>query len=69
MTHDELQAEAGDGIMPSQWNDIRGARLQMPEKRLALAVLEDGIRCYQGGAIVNGGKCVSHDQRVLLRQR
>jgi hypothetical protein len=63
MTHDDMPAEAG-GIMPSQWNDIRGARLQTPEKRLALAVLKDGMKCYQGGGVGEDGQYRNRTARI-----
>jgi hypothetical protein len=36
-----------EGILPSQFYANRGERLNEPIKRLALAVLEDAIRCLQ----------------------
>jgi hypothetical protein len=38
--------DAGDDLMVSQWIDLRRSTAEaMPEKRLALAVLEDALRC------------------------
>jgi hypothetical protein len=43
--HDDLFSN--EGILPAQFYANRGERLNEPIKRLALAVLEDAIRCLQ----------------------
>jgi hypothetical protein len=43
--HDDLFSN--EGILPAQFYANRGERLNEPIKRLALAVLEDGLRCLQ----------------------
>jgi hypothetical protein len=45
MDHDDLFGN--EGILPAQFYANRGERLNEPIKRLALAVLEDAIRCLQ----------------------
>ena len=42
----DADTTASDELMVSQWLDLRRPAAEaMPEKRLALAVLEDGLRC------------------------
>lgn len=44
-----------DTIMPAQYIDMHRSNASTPERQLWLAVLEDAVRCYQGGG--NNDNC------------
>jgi hypothetical protein len=46
----------------------REANFRQPEKRLALAVLEDGVKCYQGGGVGEDGQYRSNRTARLQRE-